>query len=63
MKRNDDTLEIDAAVLRLRELYPDETTFDLAQRLKRRARLVRGLEPRRSMQLEARADELARTGE
>jgi hypothetical protein len=57
-----DTLELDVTVLRLRELYPDATTFELANKLKRRARLVRPLEPRRAMQLEERAAELARTG-
>jgi hypothetical protein len=58
----DDDIELDMTVLRLRELYRDETTFQLAGRLKRRARLVRPLEPRRAMQLEERAAELARTG-
>lgn len=55
--------EAELAVVRLRELYPDATTFELARRLRRRAALAEQSDPPLWATLQQRADELERTGQ
>lgn len=57
-----ETVQDDAAeaVSQLLELYPNAAPEELARRLRRRAALVRSIEPRYALQLEARAQSFQR---
>jgi hypothetical protein len=55
--------DVDEAVEHLHRLYPLATPLQIAERLCRRARVVRALEPRYALQLEARAAQFTRRHE
>lgn len=61
-----DGLDVEETVTQLAKLCPGATPDQLAERLRRRARVLRPLEPRLALQLDARATEMqqqARRGE